>query len=258
MIGVGIHDAIAPELYHSDQLTPEPSLSRSGIQTILTGTLADFAAKNPRLTQWPETMREATDATDLGEVVHAMVLGTGSKFSVRDPWDFTAPKTGKPYETWSGAAKEWRDAERARGMIVIGRDTNAMAMQISEKLKTALQVRFGSFGGWGARKVEQTVLAKRRLNDGSEIWCRIRIDALLKAAIVDVKTTALSLSDVELGRQIALKGLDIQSIFYKDTLKSATGIDLPFVFAWVQTVPPYAIRFVDLEGADWPHADGAW
>ncbi len=199
-------------------------------------------------------MRESTDATDLGEIVHAMVLGTGSKFTVADCSDFTAPKTGKPYETWSGAAKDWRDEQREKGMIVIGRDTNAMAMQISAKLTNALRERFGA-AAWDTSAREQTVIAKRRLNDGTEIWCRIRIDALLRAAIVDVKTTALSLSDIPLGKEMALKGLDVQACFYQDVFGAATnGLTHPFIFAYQQTVPPYATRLVNLDEPElnWP------
>lgn len=256
----GVYDAIPPEQYHRDELTPDPSLSRSGIVTLLNGTLADYAAQNPRLTQWPELMRESTDATDIGEVAHAMILGTGASFIVKDPWDFVAPKTNKPYETWSGQAKEWRDQIRSEGYIQISRDTNAMAMQISAKLTGVLNERFGWYWEF-ERKNEQTVIWQRRLNDGSDIWCRARLDALLPdGTIIDVKTTALPLTDVALGREIALKGLDVQACWYQDGYMTVTDKaernweTRPFIFAYVQSVPPYAVRLVNLDDPEvnWP------
>lgn len=256
---IGIHDAVPAESYHRDELTPEPALSRSGIVILANGaTLADFAAQSPRLRNpaWPN-LRDSTDASDLGEVAHALVLGVGAQYVVADCSDFNAPSTGKPYQTWSGDAKAWKEGQEASGMIVIGRERFAMAEMISAKLTAVLRERFGA--EWDQRKCEQTVICKRRLNDGSEIWCRIRIDALIPSAIIDVKTTALSLADVALGKEMALKGLDFQHAFYQDVTSRAMGegrdeVPLPFVFGYVQTVPPYAVRLVNLDDPDiaWP------
>jgi len=282
MIGVGIHDGIPAETYHADPC-PEPSLSRSGIQTLLTETPAVFAANHPRLTEWHEWQAEsnATDSTDLGEVVHAMVLGVGASYVVRDPWDFIAPKTGKPYETWSGLAKEWRDALRARGGLQIDRETHARALQIAAKLTEAIERRFGA-EAWAARRCEQTMVWKRVLNghcsDASDcehcgkcwIWCRGRADAILPdGTIIDVKTTAFSLSsDAELGKRIALDDLDLQHCWYQDgyvaASANATSREVirqiadtcrpPFIFAYVLTNPPFTVCFVDLDDPDlnWP------
>lgn len=246
----GIYADIPSETYHADTLTEQPSLSRSGIHAILTGTMADFAASHPRLTQWPATARDSTDATDLGEIVHRLVLGTGCNYVVRDPEDFTAPKTDKPYSTWSGEAKEWRDGERANGRVVIGSEVNTMAEDIAKRLLVALRVRFPD---WDEGASEQTVVWTRRLNDGSVIWQRARPDRLLPSAIVDIKTTALSISKEALGKTIGLSGLDIQHAHYTDGVEAVTERDgpIPFFFAYVQTVPPHAIRIVDLTKR-WP------
>jgi uncharacterized glyoxalase superfamily protein PhnB len=257
VIGVGIHD-ISQRAYHDDPCE-EVSLSRSGIHTLLTETPATFAAKNPLLTDWPELLdRDGTDSTDLGEIVHAMVLGTGSAFIASDPSEHGTLKSGErkgmPYTTWSGDAKAWKDAQKAAGYIVIDRETNALALQVAAKLTAAVNERFGGVA-WHDKRAEQTLIWQRRLNDGSLIWCRARPDVILPdGTIVDIKTTALSMSDPELGRRIALDGLDIQHAWYQDGAEAITGERPPFIFAFVLTVPPYSVRFVDLESPDvnWP------
>ena len=248
----GIHDAVPAETYHADALCDQPTLSRSGIVTLLNGSPAEFAALNPRLSQWPVAERAGTDATELGEIVHGMVLGIGSQFIASDPSEHGTVKSGdnkgQPYTTWTGDAKTWKKAREAEGLIVIDYETNALAVEISARLLDALRARFPD---WDQGASEQTALWDRRLDDGSVIKCRARIDRLLPSAIVDVKTSALSLSDAELGKTIGLKGLDIQAAWYVDGVHSVTERELPFVFAYVRTVPPYTIRFVDL-AAKWP------
>jgi len=263
----GIYDGVSPERYHGDELTDTPALSRSGIVTLLNGTSADFAAANPRLTKWPEQIeRDGTDATDLGEIVHAMVLGGlgGAKFIVGDPSEHRMPnsKTGETYKTWTGKAKEWKEARKAEGHIVIDYATNAKAVRIAGILTAALEARFGK-EAWANRRVEQTVIWRRILNDGTQIWCKGRPDAILPdGTIVDPKTTALSLSDEGLGKRIALDGLDIQDAFYRDglaivepqpfNLNDAHESKPPFIFAFIRTVPPYTTRLFDLAEEGWP------
>lgn len=249
---VGIHD-IAADAYHADPCE-EISLSRSGIVTLLNETPAVYASRNPRLTRWPELLkRDGTDSTDLGEVVHATVLGGlgGCKFIVGDPSEHFNKK-GEPYSTWSGEAKAWKDQQKANGYIVINRETNARALQISAVLTAAIEKRFGK-KEWADREVEQTLIWQRRLNDGSMIWCRARRDAVLPdGTTLEIKTTALSLSDVELGKRIAADGLDVQHCWYSDGDEKLSGASSRFVFPWVLTVPPYTVRFVDLEAIEWP------
>lgn len=266
MLDQGIHDGIGATEYHEDRLTEQPSLSRSGIHMILSGEpMSVFAANHPRLRdpQWPELKREATKATDIGEVAHRLVLGVGCEFEVKDAWDFTN-KDGSPSKTWGSAdaAKFKADCD-ARGVPIISHEKYAMVLQLAEKLTAALEDRFGK-DEWAGRKVEQVVLWRRVLDDHCDsapecdhyakcwIWCRALIDALLPSGIaVDLKSTELSLTDAELGKATALKGYDLQSEFYKDGLR-ANGIDCQsFQFAWAQSVPPLGITFYDLAKVGW-------
>lgn len=261
-LDTGIHDNVSFADYHADKLRPELTLSRSGIVTLLNSTPAEFAARNPRLTKWPEMLEEdGTDSTDLGSVVHAQVLGGngGAKYIVGAPQDHLNLK-GEPYSTWSGRAGDWKREQKANGYVVIDHATNAKAHQIADRLVGAIAERFEA-NAWSYREVEQTLIWKRRLDDGSEIWCRARPDCILPdGTIIDIKTTALSLSDQELGKRIANDGSDVQAAWYQDGWSEVQRAGLPrmkldlwpFIFAFVQTVPPYSVRFVDLDAIGWP------
>lgn len=273
----GIYDGIPAADYIQDRLRDEPTLSRSGIHTILNSTMADFAAGNPRLRNpdWPDPEPDDTDANILGSVVHASVLGGngGAKYIVGDPSEHVIPssKTGERYATWSGAAKSWKQAREAEGYKVINYATNAKAAHIAGHMTAALEERFGR-SVWVGRKVEQTLIWRKTLDSHCQdahlchhlgecwIYMRARPDAILPGGtIVDIKTTALGLSDVELGKRIALDGLDIQCEVYRE---GALAVELgratpppvrpPFVFAWIKTLAPFTVRFVDLERCGWP------
>jgi hypothetical protein len=274
-LAVGIHD-ISAAAYNADPCE-QPSLTRSGIHALLTGTPAEFMAQHPRLTRWPEKLkRTGTDATDLGEIVHALVLGVGAAYVVADAGDFLTDK-GLPAQTWgSSAGKAFREQCEAEGKVIIGRERYADALRIQERLVGALQSRYPDY----ARGVsEQTMIWKRILNEHCHaapncdhhatcwIWCRARTDRVLPSGqMIDVKTREGSLSDDELGKCLTQHGLTIQHCWYQEGLHATWPNDVkplprhefaprpPFEFAFAQTVPPYSVTFVNLDDPDiaWP------
>jgi hypothetical protein len=138
----GIHDDIDAESYHSDALTEEVTLSRSGIVTLLNETPAHFAAKNRRLSQWPERLdHDATDEQDLGTVCHALLLGKGGLFDIHE------------FDNWrTKQAQALRDESRARGRVPILSKRFADALNVVEHAEKALK---GRFGGWPLGQSEQ-------------------------------------------------------------------------------------------------------
>lgn len=252
----GLYRDISSEAYHADTLTPEPSLSRSGIVTLLDPncTPLDFATRHPRLSEWPGTAKPATKAMDFGLVVEAMVLGCGSEFVAKDIAEFRN-KDGSPAKTWGNAsASTWKDAQEAAGRIVIDIETHSRACFVADHLTAALARRFPT---WETGEAQVTLAWQRSLNDGSLIWCRARPDYYLPAAghIIDLKVTSLGLSDSALGKTIALDGLDVQDCWYRSGLETvcpAIAGRSQFTFAFASSQPPYRMRFVDLP-EHWRH-----
>lgn len=229
-LGAGFHE-IPSDVYHLDPC-PEPSLSSSGIHRLLEYTPAHFAACHPRLTQWPDAPEDTSDAMDLGTVVHKLVLGAGMQFQVIDG-----------YNDWrKDAAKALREEARANGLIPMLRHKFDEAERIAEYAIEGLKKRFG---GWPLGRSEVAMIWQRQTEEGPA-WCRALDDHLIddRHTILDLKTTALSLSDRDIEKKIAY-GLDIQAAHYLDgyeTLRPEAQGRAKFAFVFVETVPPYGVR----------------
>lgn len=247
----GIYDLTAEE-YHADPCETA-SLSSSGIRTLLNATPAHFAAQHPRLTRWPEYARKGTKAQDRGTVIHSMLLGKGGEWIARDCTEF-ANKDGSPSQTWGGAeAKGWKADMTAQGVCVISRDEEADYLAIAEIARQALRQRFP---WWDEGQSEQTIVWQRQTAYGP-ISCRAMIDRLAPnhIAMVDAKSTELSIGREALRVKIGKMGDDITAAWYIDGLRAATAVHGVFpppagyFFAHMEVVPPFSVRIDSL--VDW-------
>lgn len=245
-LSVGIHD-ISPEEYHADPCE-EVSLSHSGIVTLLNETPAHFAARNPRLTEWPDLLRRSTAAQDLGSIVHSLILGKGAEFCVMDPSDFLNDDGKTPSKTFgSKAAKAAKEDAESKGLIVINRATNAAAIAVAEAAAKKLRERFGE---WPIGESEVAGIWKRQTEHG-EIWCRLLSDKWIHryATCIDFKSTSKSISDEDLRRSIAATGNDIQAAWYLEGLNTIhpelAGLT-QFLFVFIEVEPPYEPRVIKL------------
>jgi hypothetical protein len=230
----GIYD-LPVELYHRDPC-PEPSLSASGIHTLLTLTPAHFAARHPKLTQWAELPeKDATTEQDLGSVVHALVLGKGAAFQVFDVDD------------WRGKRADLRDEARAAGKIPLKPAQYERASTLAERFKNALRSLFGK---WPLGLSEQTIVWQRHAWVGDDrvmVWCRALTDHLVAALplIIDLKGTGLAMDDASLSAKLAREGKDIQAAWYLEGLASVrpeTAGRSRFLFLFGEFDPPFCIR----------------
>lgn len=232
----GLHD-ISSDAYHSDP-APDPSLSSSGIRTLLNETPAHFKARHPRLTTFPDAIeRPSTREQDLGTVVHRILLGAGCEFAVISGFDDFRKKE----------AQTLRDAAREEGRVPILEKTYAQAEQIAAHAEKALKERFG---GWPIGDSEVTMLWQRETANGP-IWNRALMDQFSHrlATVVDLKTTGRCISDDELARKLAGDGADIQNAHYVNGVETLfpdlAGL-VQFIFVVVETEAPFAVRFASL------------
>lgn len=211
MIGVGIHD-ISLEAYLADPCE-QPSLTRSGIVTLERSTPAKFAARHPRLTQFPEALKQkATDPQKLGSVVHAKLCGTGADYVAKDCSEFKT-QDGKPAKVWSGDGKTWKQQQEAAGKIVISREGDAKALRVATEIYNTIASEFAMPDWRDHARLEQTLIWQRETSYGP-IWCRAKPDIMLPFAILDAKSTGLTLDHETIRRRLEATGDDVQGVWY--------------------------------------------
>lgn len=213
----GLYLDIPEDEYHADTvLAPElgRSLSASGAKTLLRNPARfDYERQHPKA---------SSAAMDLGSVAHHLVLHRGGRLLVVDAYDWKKP-----------ANQKLRDAERAKGTVVVHRG----------ELRQAAAM---------ARAVRKHPLAAAILSDGqpevSVYWvdedtgvtCRARVDWLRDNAIVDLKTTQ-DASPEGFGKACANYGYRESAAHYTDGVEAVTGNRLPFILIAVEKDAPHFV-----------------
>jgi len=212
-----------------------PEISRSELVSLL-----QSSAKFPWNREHP---KEATPAMVFGSMVHSLMLTPGefdAEFLVSD-----SP---------SRRTKDWKEVvleAKRRGVIaVLASDlepTQACADAATEAFGPILEVCrkevavFGTHAETGVR-------------------VKVRLDLLHDDYIADLKTTKDASKDA-FSRSVAKFRYDIQAALYGDLAGSLMGLEyLPFLFACVETEPPYLTAEWDLseEWIENGRADYEW
>jgi hypothetical protein len=217
---------------------PEPSLSNSGITTLLKETPLDFAFEHPRLNPDSDLLdRVVSKAQETGSVVHRLALGKGADYAVA-PFDAFRSKE----------AKEFRDAAIAAGRIPIVEakfnECLAMADAIKLRIKRALD---------GASYETEVVFMYQEETPFGPIWVRGMLDvwSAERAMILDPKVTRL-LYDESLGRQMVKMGWDRQATLYPHALGKIfpeLAGRIEFADLLIKPVPPFTSRLAAPEKA---------
>lgn len=227
-----------PELsasYFTENLTPTPYLSQSGIKTLLSETPFDY--RNPS--------KRKSDDMNFGSIVHALALGKGSKFIV-SPHD----------EYRTNAAKSWRDEQIHMGLIPIKADKYAdaekIALVIQEKIRVALDGADYEtevpFFWWEWPHGDATDDAVRATWCGGmlDVWCDERSIAL------DPKVTGAVSGPL---RAFVNFGWDLQAAWYRRGLESIfpdRAGRIRFANILVKPMEPFTSRLISINEA-WRH-----
>jgi hypothetical protein len=232
-LGVGLHYGVKASNYHADPCE-SPSLSSGLARTILSQSIAHAWHEHPKL---GGSKSESTPAMTTGSVVHALLAGEDSDLEVGT------------YDNYrSKAAQDWRDGVIASGKTpALERDLDTGRLIVaSVKEKAALGITNTPFADHGRSEV--TAIWKE-----GETFCRARYDRLVidpngYADIWDYKTTT-DVSPDAIQRSIIDHGYHIQAAFYLrglSTILPAYAGRTSFVFVFVETSAPYAVRRVCL------------
>ena len=203
----GLHPDIPEQEYHADS----GSLSSTEAKTLL--------YQGPRAYQWAKDHPVQKDAYDLGNVVHALVLGVGD-YEVLDFADYRTK-----------AAQQARDEARAAGKTpILPRDlAPAQAMRDA--------IYDNSMAAWllGAGRPEVSLWAT---DPETGVLMRGRIDWLRDNAFVDVKTSKDPTDPRAYARTAWKLGYHVQAAWYQRLLR-LNGFDLPPLWIAVHKNEPH-------------------
>ena len=222
--------------YHADRC-PAPSLSSGSARTLLFKSPAHAAHQRLHPPQ--------SAAFDIGRAAHRRVLGAGDDYAVI-PSDLLSSNGAISTK----AAKEWKEAQEARGLTVVKQDdadrVDAMASAVTAHLRAC---------GITLDPAASEICAFAEI-DG--VWCRAMIDNAPndpRLPLYDLKTTT-DASPESIARTVAKYGYDVQAEHYRQVWKAATGEDRAFRFIFVEKDAPHGCCVAELfsdpeDPADW-------
>lgn len=222
---------IAPEVYHRDELTPEPSLSSTLARIVVNRSPLHAWTAHPRLNPHHEPTEKA--AFDIGRVCHTLLLGKGAEIAPVEADNWTTK-----------AAREARDEARAEGMTPV----LAAQLEAATAMAEIARERIIAFGGNFER--HRNELAAFAQIDG--VWCRAQMDhvpADPRGPIWDYKTCEDASPDACV-RAVSSYGYDVQAAHYLAVWKVATGEDRGFRFVFQEKAAPHEVSVVELHAGD--------
>lgn len=225
--------------YHRDPCSV-PSLSQSIAHTLVTQSPLHAWAEHPRLGNLP---RKSTDATDDGNLLHALLLGKGmEKIDIIDHDDYRTNK-----------AKEARDNAIAQGLIPIKRkDFDGIQGAL-----TQIQANIAATG-ISLEGEREAAFEWEEKGANGPVVCRGRMDIVRAqdGVIIDIKKTRDANPD-KLRRHFTDYGYHIQHAAYTSALEKYSAYEgrsdlvgrIKFQFLFVELDPPYAVCLPTLSGA---------
>jgi PDDEXK-like uncharacterized protein DUF3799 len=230
ILAPGAHCKVPASIYHADPCF-KPSLSSSIAKLLIERTPRHAKCAHPRLN--PDHKPKDNSKFDLGSVVHELMLGVGGGFSIITADDYR-----------SKLAQEQRQNAINAGLVPILTDQFLKAKNISAQATRTLK-EFGI--NYLADNFNEIVL----IWEEQGISCRAMIDSVNDAQIYDIKTTAGSLSDVNLNRLIANLGYELSAAFYIRGLKKVqpdlANHNTTFTWIFVEIEPPYEVVVMDAD-----------
>lgn len=218
--------------YHADAIPDvgPPTLSASMARMLVLKSPLHAWTYHPR---FGGARGESTEPQENGNLIHALLLGTGREIVPVDAADFRTK-----------AAKEARQAARDAGKIAVIADKLTFAKGTAEILRRRMSDAGVTLDG----KSEVTAVWQ---SDGA--LCRGRFDHLCAdgVTIVDLKTTE-SAHPTAIQRSIENFGTDIQIAAYIEamgTIFPALAGGIKFRLAYLECEPPHAVTIVECAGS---------
>lgn len=219
--------------YHDDDTGhDEPSLSSSLANVICRSSLAHAYAAHPRLGN--AIARKTSDAFDLGDVVHGLLLEGEDRIVEVDAKDWR-----------TNAAKAERDAAREAGMV-------PLLISQAERCRTMVSAVREELAAWGSVPALLDPSGRPEVpitwTEPNGVRCRSLLDwlhplGLEIPTVDDVKTTSGSGSPEAWSRGSFYSfGYDVQAAFHSRGLRAVTGASrVQFRFVVLEAEPPFSV-----------------
>lgn len=227
----GVFD-IPDDDYHADKIGDVPTLSSSVAYKLVERSPRHAWTAHPRLN--PAYEPEDIKATDLGSVVHTILLGKGAGIKIVDADDWRTK-----------AAKEARDEAIGMKMQPILRKHAEQAERLAAAARAQIDAHEDLAGIFANFRPELTLVWEE-----GGVWCRARPDITPHGGniLCDLKTTTASAHPDAVQRRLFDTGADIQAAFYSRGARAVLGrgTEWHFRFIMIETEPPYALSVVAL------------
>jgi hypothetical protein len=232
-----------------------PSLSSGACHTILTRSLQHVWTDHPRL---GGRVRDDSDASDIGTLMHDLLLGGEGKICVIEPSDYRSKPTkdepdGAIPKGWTNnSIRMARDLARAKGLTPVLAGAIGAARQAVTVARDFLK-RSELAGVLDDGAGEVTLLWQ----DG-ETWCRARPDWVNHEhkVMVHYKSTQASANPEPFCRLAVNMGYDVSLAFYRRGFEALTkDQDWQHVILAQEQAAPFACSLIGLDPAAWAIAD---
>jgi PDDEXK-like domain of unknown function (DUF3799) len=245
-IGVpGLYEDMKLETYHGRDVCDGISISSSGLRTIFNESPAHYWATSVYNRERIE--EELSREMIIGRAMHHLMFGEPdfARLFRRAPAEVPDAKgVLVPWSRRTNYAKEWCDARKREGVIVIDPKEVEQIEGMARVLGQHEMVQAGAFDGY----IERSGFWR---DEETGVWLRIRPDVIPSDSgdFVDFKTTA-SVQWVSLQRVIADMGYIQQFALMREVFRKLKFPVASATLVFVERKPPHCVRVVSLRPED--------
>lgn len=241
----GLYSGVPIETYHSDtSLFDSFAISSSGLRAVLERPKKywAFSPYNDKRFEQPEKSN-----LEFGKAAHMLLLGEDGfkERYVMRPEKYPDDKGNeKPWSANSNWCKAWLKSQKEAGRVVITETEINHIRNIAESLSEKEAIRLGILNG----RIERSMFLRHK-----GIWLKARPDAVPNDSgdFVDLKT-AVAVDDDSISKAIYNHGYHVQAGLMRLIAREVLGPDAftSFTFVFVEKVPPYDVRVMQLKDED--------
>jgi len=218
----GFYSGVPLKDYHSGNLCVGPSVSSSGLRTILAKSEAHFWDQWPLNPKHDPDAQKETESLILGRATHHILLREplfSSEYVVRhdgDVWP-DAKGTMGPWNGNKHSCQKWIEDQHYRGLTILTSDGMARVRGMAMSLAKQPLVQAGALNG-----VIELTLAWQDKATG--VWCLARPDVIPtdSADVVDLKTTT-SVAALDVQRTVSEYRYHQQGAMVGEGFRAITG-----------------------------------